>query len=405
VSEEVAAMGTGWNVPTSSGGRGRRLLLITGVSATLGVVSGPGVAMAAQPGRPAAIQVGPAADLAQTTPVVTQRGRLTAPSGRELPAGPLTALRAINDAGVVAGTNAAEHATTWDSRTGRVRDLGMLPESYSSWPTAINDRGAVVGSSCAPIEASYGCHAFIWTASRGLTDLGTFGGAFSGAAAINDRGVVVGHAETAARAGATPEARAFVWTPQSGLRSLGVLPGMTGSAATDVNNAGTVVGYSSRLVTGPSDTTSITQAFMWTPRQGLHELGGFGGTDTKAWAINDHGVVAGTSTTADGVQHLFTWTTRSGMVDRGVLGTRGEVIGITNSGVIVGDRELPGTPQRAFVYTPRSGLHDLGLPAAAIGSSFPYGMNDHGTIVGDLSDDGGMNLPYRTFIYQLTLRH
>jgi probable HAF family extracellular repeat protein len=213
--------------------------------------------------------------------------------------------------------NAVGHAATWDSRTGRVRDLGLLPESYWSHPAAINDHGAVAGGSCAPMEASYGCHAFVWTASRGLTDLGTFGGAFSGSAAMNDRGVVVGYAETAAHDG-TATARAFVWTPRSGLRSLGVLAGMSDSAATDLNNAGTVVGFSSRIVTGPSGTTSIIRAFVWTPLQGLH---------------------------------------------------------------------------------------DLGLPTAAIGSSSAYGMNDHGTIVGDLSDDGGMNLPYRTFIYQLTLRH
>lgn len=149
----------------------------------------------------------------------------------------------------------------------------------------------------------------------------------------------------------------------------------------------------------------ITRAFVWTPLQGLRALGSLGGTDTRALAINNHGVVAGTSTTATGVQHLFTWTARTGMVDRGVLGTLGEVTGITDSGVVIGHRQLPGTPPRVFVDTPRAGLHDLGLPTAAIGSSWAYGMNDHGTVVGDLSDDGGLNLPYRTFIYQLALRH
>ena len=51
-------------------------------------------------------------------------------------------------------------------------------------------------------------HAFLWTTSGGLQDLGALGGNFSSGTAINDRGQVTGTAETAD--GAT---HAFLWTP------------------------------------------------------------------------------------------------------------------------------------------------------------------------------------------------
>jgi probable HAF family extracellular repeat protein len=79
---------------------------------------------------------------------------------------------------------------------------------------AINDNGQVVGNSN---------HAFSWTASGGMVDLGTLtDGTFSYANAINDNGQVVGNSYTG-----SGETHAFSWTAGAGMVDLGTLPGGT----------------------------------------------------------------------------------------------------------------------------------------------------------------------------------
>ena len=56
---------------------------------------------------------------------------------------------------------------------------------------ALNNRGQVVGAMTLPGEQLL--HAFLWDGEK-LSDLGTFGGSFSGAEGISDAGEVVGWA-------------------------------------------------------------------------------------------------------------------------------------------------------------------------------------------------------------------
>ena len=70
-----------------------------------------------------------------------------------------------------------------------MKDLGTLGGGYSA-ASAINDMGQVVGDST---NASGFSHAFIWNRMTGLKDLGTLGGGYSAASAINGMGQVVGY--------------------------------------------------------------------------------------------------------------------------------------------------------------------------------------------------------------------
>ena len=66
-------------------------------------------------------------------------------------------------------------------------DLGTLGGSFS-FPSGLNNRGQVVGTSTTVGDNLSTGHAFLWTETTGMVDLGTLGGATSVAADVNNRG-------------------------------------------------------------------------------------------------------------------------------------------------------------------------------------------------------------------------
>ena len=88
--------------------------------------------------------------------------------------------------------------------------------------------------------------AFMWSKASGMLDIGTLGGAYAHAFAINDAGFVTGYAQITSKAGAV---HAFIYDSRGlhigpwGMRDLGTLGGSY-SYGTFINAKNSVVGYS-----------------------------------------------------------------------------------------------------------------------------------------------------------------
>jgi len=112
------------------------------------------------------------------------------------------------------------------------------------------------------------------------------------------------------------------------------------------------------------------------------DLGTLGGSSSAAVAVNDRGIVVGTSETASGAEHAFTWSRWSGMRDLGTLGGRtSRAVAVNQRGNVTGVALRADGAERAFVWTPGRGMRDLGTLGGK--GSTAVAINDHGEVVGD----------------------
>jgi len=167
----------------------------------------------------------------------------------------------LNDAGLAVGeslttADVTSRATLWNA-AGQASDLGTLAGGSFSWATGINSAGHVVGASDLNGNPNIS-HATLWRNGQVL-DLGTLGGQYSDARAINTGGLVVGGSYLA---GDTVQ-HAMLWNGST-LLDLNALVNAAGAGfaylevATALNDSGQIVGNGITL-------NGQTHAFLLTP--------------------------------------------------------------------------------------------------------------------------------------------
>jgi probable HAF family extracellular repeat protein len=211
----------------------------------------------------------------------------------------------INDAGQVVGGGAggpegpprSAEQEAWLSMLGgeEATELALAPDmgplSLGGIATAINDHGEVVGTSgvgeafAEPPEY----HAFRYGSGR-MHDLGTLGGHTARAMAINDKGTAVGYSTIAG------DGAQHAFRGSGKMTDLGTLPGSTESRAYGINGHGVIVGSSGGRAFVVRHGSMADLNALIAP--------GSGWVLTRAAAINEAGEIAGTGLHA-GVRRAF----------------------------------------------------------------------------------------------------
>jgi probable HAF family extracellular repeat protein len=207
-------------------------------------------------------------------------------------------------------------------------------------------------------------------------DLGTLHPGSARVHGVNESGQVVGASGHPHGA----ETHAFFWQKTGGIRDLGTLPGGDYSSAFAINDSGIVV--------GTSNTSTSTHAFSWTPTQGLADLGTLPGANaSSALAINNKGQIVGSSG-----DHAVLWSAGT-VQDLGTLGgVTSEAHGINNLGAIVGVSDANSGPH-AFLWQ-NGAMRDLGVLPGDTSSRGDH-INDSGMVVGASEGSGGV----RAFVW------
>jgi probable HAF family extracellular repeat protein len=201
---------------------------------------------------------------------------------------------------------------------GYMRDLGTLggPDAQAF---GLNERGQAIGisyinSTPNPVTGLPPADPFLWTEDRGMIDLGTLGGAWGGAGALNNRGQVIGNSSLETDPGAclspsqppifiNPNCHPFFWEGGT-LTDLNTdTIGGNPITAQAINDAGEIVGNAA-FPNGATDG----DAYLWKDRviTNLETLPG--DCYSEAFAVNSSGQAVGQSFSCDtGIAKSVLW--------------------------------------------------------------------------------------------------
>jgi probable HAF family extracellular repeat protein len=300
-----------------------------------------------------------------------------------------------------------------------IRDLGSLGGSDGAGATAevISNNGLALGTSNLAGDKTQ--HGFVWRNGK-MIDLGTLGGLNSneqGVPLSDALGLIAGTAQTntvdplkeywgsftfycgnsGACRGYKDLVRGFVW--RDGVATALPTFGGNNARAYSINDNSQVVGFAEDKTRDhgcPTPQLLHVDAALWQPggqrersQFSIHRLPPMNGdTVAIAAAINDQGLVAGTSGSCSGLLtssevHSVLWDDGA-VIDMGNLGGSccNSPVDINSRGQVVGYSAMAGNKTfHAFLWHRGTKMIDLGvLPGYAM--SFAFGINDQGVIVG-----------------------
>jgi probable HAF family extracellular repeat protein len=240
-------------------------------------------------------------------------------------------------------------------------DLGTLG-GKNSWTNygGINDRGENVGMSETSVPDPDGedfcafgthltCRGFLWRDGH-MTALPTLGGNNAQAAAINNRGQIVGISETAVQDPRCPANKpAKIISPamweKGESHALPTLAGDLDGFVQGINDRGQAIGS-----TGTCGNLAI-HAVLWENGTAVELKGLDGRTGNAAYAINNHGQAVGYVTSADGSTIVPSIWHDNGLTTLPILPGDGAAFatGINNRGQVVGSTFKSGEWSHGFI--------------------------------------------------------